>query len=88
MGAVAWHAGEIGEPIERQIHLARGAAEFVTADRFDQIFRQFGRIDHSGKGLLGIQTGNHHVCPNLVPIFQYDAQRLAILHQHLGTPAR
>ena len=73
MMARAGQAGEIGQPVEREIHFAGGAAIFVAANVFEEIGGQFARFDEFQECEIGIDARGNNVGVNFLAAFEHDA---------------
>ena len=83
MSALAGHALEIWQGIERHIHLARRAAELVTIDFLEEVARQMLRFDELRECKPRIDTGQNDIRVEFVSVGEHHAFRLPVLDQDL-----
>ena len=81
---VVRHAGELRQAGKRDVHLAGRAANLEVAGLSMQALRQVAFLHDAREGALRIQVGNHHPRSNFIAVFQHDAGRPAVFHQHLA----
>ena len=73
---------EIGQTIQRQIHLEGRAFDAETSDRPAELSVQVRGVDQLEEGHFGVEIGCDDVRLVFVAVFKYDAMSAAVPHQH------
>ena len=63
--------GEVGQRVERQVHLAGGALEPVAADRLDELAGQLLRVEHPEEGAARIHARGDLVGEHLLAALEH-----------------
>src|SRR5579859_1927523 len=82
MSAGAGQTLEIGEGIEREIHFAGRAAEFVAADAFEKIIGEFAGIEKFFESEMRIDAGRDDIGENFFAALQGHTASAAILDEN------
>ena len=81
--AFSRHAGEVGQRVEREVHFARRAAEFVALHFLTEIVGQVLGVDHLQERQVGIDARRNDGRVVLVAAGRRYADRLAVFDQDL-----
>ena len=86
-------AGQVGQPVERQVHLARGATELVAAHTLDQVVGKLLGLHQLGEREPRIEPRHHDLGRDLLAALERHAGRLAVagedaLHRGAGADRR
>src|SRR6266404_1012645 len=81
MGALAGQAFEIGERVESEIHFAGGAAEFVAADAFEEVIREFIGREKFLEGEMRVDAGGNYAGGNFFAGFESNAGSATVLYE-------
>src|SRR5258708_19911482 len=75
----AGKALEVGQGIERNIDLARRAAEFVTADFFKKLVRELAFFNKTNESIARIDARGNQVGMDLVAVLKHHTLRAVVL---------
>ena len=76
-GAVVGQRWKFWQTVERDVHLAGRAADFVTGNGVDKILRQNFRIDKAKERALRVATRHNRVRPDFLTTRKHNAARAA-----------
>src|SRR5271157_4502058 len=83
MMALARQAGEVGQCIESEVHLARRAAILVALHLVAKIIAEMFRLDHLQESKIRVNTRRDNRREVLVALRGGDPDGLAVLHKDL-----
>ena len=79
----ARQAGEVRQAVEREVHLARRAAELVAAHALQEVGWQILRVEPALEREPRIDARDHRVGVELVAVLEHDAGGPAVLRENL-----
>src|SRR5882762_10547282 len=78
------HAGEAGQRVERDVHLAGRTAELEAADVADEFVRQLLRIEELEERTARIEARHDDRCLELIAVLEHDTAGASVADEDLG----
>src|SRR5688572_11485675 len=84
MRSCTWQTREIGERVERQVHLSGRSAELVPLDVVSEVGRQCGAIDKGEERLAWIEARRDRRCGDLLSAVKHHSACNVVAYDDAG----